>query len=58
MNGAGTSPAVSLIKQASDLLAANSLVIGVSQVTQQSNPPVYAQFTSLAGQLDFNSTGV
>jgi hypothetical protein len=55
-NGAGTPTAVSEIKAASDLLAANSLVIGVDSVTAGS--PLYAQFTDLASQLDaFNSSG-
>jgi hypothetical protein len=56
-NGAGTPAAISLIKQASDLLAANHLVIGVDSVT--AGDPLYAQFTTLASELDaFNSSGV
>jgi hypothetical protein len=64
-NGAGTPTALSLIHQASDLLASGStktpgpLVMGVSVVTSTSDPTLYAQLISLESQLDaFNSSGV
>jgi hypothetical protein len=59
VNGAGTPAAVSLIHQASDLLAANSLVIGVDSVTSNSNPTLYSQIILLADQLEsFNASGI
>jgi hypothetical protein len=58
-NGAATSVAISLIQQASDLLKTNSLVMGVSVVTQQSNPVLYAAIVDLSSKLEaFNSSGV
>jgi hypothetical protein len=58
-NGAGTPTAISEIQQASDLLKTNSLVMGVSVVTQGSNPTLYAQLVELSSELDaFNSSGV
>jgi hypothetical protein len=58
-NGAGTPTAVSLIQQASDLLAANNLVIGVDVVSSKINKTLLAPFTDLASQLDaYNSSGV
>jgi hypothetical protein len=57
-NGAGTPTAVSEIQQASDLLAANHLVMGVSVVTSTSNPTLYNELVTLSAELDaFNSSG-
>jgi hypothetical protein len=58
-NGAADSTDVAEIKAASDLLAANSLVIGVSIVTQGSNAALYNQLNNLAAELEaFNASGV